>query len=97
MTLPVVTDHALLRYLERALGMDLEALRREIARAAAKGVAHGAPVVIFGGGKLVIHDGVVRTVLPRNAITGTRQPALESEREPRPIRRRKFRRPRLRA
>lgn len=98
MTLPVVTDHALLRYLERAQGFNLEALRRELARAAAKAIAHGAPVAIYGGGKLVIENNVVRTVLPREATSagGRRAFELEIRGEPRALRQRKHRRRRLR-
>jgi hypothetical protein len=66
--LPPVTDHALLRFLERGAGIDLNRVRREMAQAAATGVRHGARIVIFGGAKLVIRGGAVVTALPRNGL-----------------------------
>lgn len=64
---PVVTDHAVLRWLERVERLDLDALRTDMARAAAVGIAHGAGSVVVGAGKLVIRGGMVVTTLRRDA------------------------------
>ncbi|MEX2126947.1 MAG: hypothetical protein WD871_01720 [Xanthobacteraceae bacterium] len=90
LNLPIVTQHALLRFIERALGIDVESLRRQMAEAAAVGVKHGAGVVIWGGAKLVIEDRVVVTALPRNAVTSETATATV-ERPLRPVRRRRRR------
>lgn len=49
MTRPHITDHALLRYLERHVGIDVEAHRRDMERAVEKGVELGACGVVTGG------------------------------------------------
>lgn len=62
---PRVSHHALLRYYQRIDGVDVERLRKRLARAAAIGIEHGAPAVILGPAKLIIRDTVVTTVLRR--------------------------------
>lgn len=59
-----VTDHAVVRYLERALGLDVEAVRTEIARAVKRGIAEGASGVRVGGLWFRLEGAVVVTVLP---------------------------------
>lgn len=44
-----VSDHALLRWLERVEGVDVEAIRRRIARAVRRGVEERAEGVRFEG------------------------------------------------
>ncbi|MGR3273355.1 hypothetical protein DU478_17560 [Thalassococcus profundi] len=44
-----VTDHAVLRFLERVRGEDIEAVRSEIGRTVALGLEHGASAVVSGG------------------------------------------------
>jgi hypothetical protein len=61
-----VTDHAVIRYLERVQGVDIEAIRREIGRVADKGIEAGAGGVISGGFVYRIAAGVVVTVLHHN-------------------------------
>lgn len=61
MSKPVVTDHAVLRYLERAHGVDVEAARAEIAATVARGVAAGASFVTHRGLRFVIRSGGVVT------------------------------------
>lgn len=62
---PVVTEHALLRYLERVKGLDLEALRQEILT---EGMAQQIQALRSGrfplqnGIALVVEDLVVRTI-----------------------------------
>ncbi len=57
-----VTDHAVLRYLERAHGLDVEAIRNHLAGRAMTGVQLGASAVIIEGVKLILKDGVLITV-----------------------------------
>lgn len=61
-----VSDHAVLRWLERVEGLDVAALRNQIAAHAAVGLSYGCDRVVVGAGKLVIEDGTVATVLRRD-------------------------------
>lgn len=60
-----VSDHAVIRYLERVMHLDVEALRAEIGRKVDKldAVERGACGVIVDGLSFKIRDGVVTTVL----------------------------------
>lgn len=59
-----VTDHAVLRYLERAQGVDIEAVRTEIGRAVDVALDHdGATGVIVGGLTYKLQGLRVTTVL----------------------------------
>lgn len=62
-----VSDHALIRYLERVGGFDIERLRVEIARRVEAGVAAGACGVVVDGWSYRIkedaHGPVVTTVI----------------------------------
>lgn len=62
-----VTDHAVIRYLERVQGVDIEALRREIGRVADRGVEVGASGVISGGFIFVLSGIAVITVRPQHS------------------------------
>lgn len=66
-----VSDHAVLRYLERVKGVDVERIRAEMnSPAPALADTFGAPVLIGRDGeRLVIREGVVTTVIgkARNA------------------------------
>lgn len=70
MTMPIhVTDHAVLRYLERAHGLDVDAVRRHLAGRVVTGARLGAVGVTIENVKLVLHhrDGetnVVTVLLP---------------------------------
>ena len=59
-----VTDHAVLRYLERVLGLDVERHRRQIGRLAEVGVEHGASGVVVGKHVLKLKGNTVTTVAP---------------------------------
>lgn len=62
-----VSDHAVLRYLERVQGVDIEALRREIGRAVDLHLDHpGACGVVVAGFSYKLKGGVVTTVTPQN-------------------------------
>jgi hypothetical protein len=84
----LVSDHSVLRWLERIEGYDIEGLRADIARIAEIGIAHGAPVVIVGRGKVVMNatNTAVLTVLPRHAATkhenGRISATLDPQHEP---------------
>jgi len=77
-----VTDHAVIRYLERALGMDVETIRREIGRKVDRGADLGACGVQIDGFVYKILDGVVTTVMPvSQPMPGQRQIARRGERD----------------
>lgn len=60
-----VTDHAVLRYLERVEGIDVEAVRKKLSLAAVdKASAFGCDTIVMGNGaRLKLHGNVVATVL----------------------------------
>jgi hypothetical protein len=66
-----VTDHAVLRYLERSGQFDIEALRRNIAQRLQPAANAGASSVIVNGVVFIIgsdeNGPTVITVLPRNS------------------------------
>lgn len=68
-----VTDHALVRFLDRAVGFDVEALRAMIAtslaRAATKAgsIAQDRYEVRADGLRYVVRDGALVTILPLQA------------------------------
>lgn len=66
-----ISDHAVLRYLERVKGIDMAAIRAEMRSPALETARDfGAPVVIGRNGeRLIIENGVVVTVIgkARNA------------------------------
>lgn len=72
-----VSDHAMLRFLERAYGLGplIEAARGEMLAGAAPAVDFAAPVAIVHGVRLVIVDGVVVTALPKPRKAGDRRRA----------------------
>ncbi|SMH35978.1 hypothetical protein [Maritimibacter sp. HL-12] len=77
-----VSDHAVIRYLERVPGMDVETIRREIGRKVDRGADLGACGVQIGGFVYKIRDGVVTTVLlASQPETGQRQVARRGERD----------------
>lgn len=58
-----VTDHALVRYFERVLGVDMETPRRIIGHQVDEAVRLGCCSVVIEGYRYLITDGVVTTVL----------------------------------
>jgi hypothetical protein len=68
----VISDHAILRWLERVKGINLDAVRAEMATPAlAMADAFGCPVLIGRNGeRLVIRDGVVVTVIAKARNVG---------------------------
>ena len=73
-----VTDHAVLRYLQRRHRIDIEELRRHMAGLVASGVEAGASGVIVEGVKLVLQGTVVVTVLEKDWPTRWPQPKPQS-------------------
>ena len=68
-----VSDHAILRYLQRAHGLDIEALRATLASALQRGADIGAPHVLYHGVRFVIRNGVVVTAMERKMNRGIRR------------------------
>ncbi|WP_347271647.1 hypothetical protein [Rhizorhabdus histidinilytica] len=62
-----VTDHAIVRYLERVKLIDMDIIRQEIASPVVQLAADfGAPVVILRTGhRVVVRDGCVPTILEK--------------------------------
>ena len=59
-----VSDHAVLRYLERVQGLDVELLRREIGRKVDLAFAHpGCTGIVVEGFRYHLQNGVVTTVI----------------------------------
>ncbi|WP_323036230.1 hypothetical protein [Pararhodobacter sp.] len=76
-----VTDHAVLRYLERVLRLDIEAHRREIGRLVDRAVQEGASgVVIDGMAYRMVRDAGVPVVV---TIRPARFPDSRRGRKPR--------------
>ncbi|MFK4794648.1 hypothetical protein [Sphingobium sp. ZW T5_29] len=67
-----ISDHAVYRYLQRAKGINMEAVRAEMnTPALAKADEFGAPVLIGRNGeRLVIRNGVVVTVIAKSRNVG---------------------------
>lgn len=68
-----VTDHAVLRYIERRHGIDVDALRSHIATLAVTGVAHGASAVLTEGVRIVLRGQTVVTVLDKRMVAFPRK------------------------
>ena len=60
-----VSDHALLRYLERVLGIDVEKHRAKIAEITGIAASLDAPSVAHDGHIFIIENYAVKTVLPK--------------------------------
>ncbi len=68
-----VTDHAVIRYLERVEGVDIEAIRCHIGHIADRGIETGANGVVSGGFVYRIDAGQVVTVLRQHRPERGRQ------------------------
>ncbi|MEL7098269.1 MAG: hypothetical protein AAGM84_05505 [Pseudomonadota bacterium] len=74
---PIVTDHAVLRYLERAMGVDIEGLRKRIERTTAEAREHGASAACVQGVKYQIgRSGRVVTVTGTHSVKSKRAQRL---------------------
>lgn len=63
-TLTQVSDHALVRYMERVLLVDVDGLRIRIGRLADNAVKEGASGVTIGGVRYLLRGDVMTTVVP---------------------------------
>lgn len=70
MTAPSVTDHAVLRWLERVQRVDIEAIRQHIWETCAPAVKAGAKCIRADGVKYEFLNGKVITVVPGTAAPG---------------------------
>lgn len=66
-----VTDHALVRYLERAMGLNIEIVREHIAHLCAGPAAFGASCLRAEGVRFEISNNTVTTVRPDDGISRT--------------------------
>lgn len=83
-----VTDHGLVRYMQRVMGIDVEAIRKDVADMLSArelpGSASGSMVVRLDGFRFVVLGGRLVTVKPHKWNDGAGgSPALRSELEPR--------------
>lgn len=82
MTAPRLSDHALLRFLERAGGFDVEAVRKAVEAAFDRAAQLAAELgerdytVIVGDHRYFVRDGVIVTLLP----AGQYRPEMEAPR-----------------
>lgn len=60
---PQITDHALIRYLERVIGIDVDAHRREIEQRVTVAVERGACALVREGFRYRIKDCNVTTIV----------------------------------
>lgn len=76
-----VTDHAVLRYLERERGIDIEAIRNEMATPIVRAAcAARASKVLMGGTEFrICSTGKVRTVVTRQKSHFSKRPAGQSK------------------
>lgn len=77
---PRVTDHAVLRYLERVQGFDVEAVRRHVKKVCAGVVT--ARSVLAEGHAFIIKSGAVVTVRPIQASSPRGVPRERGEARP---------------
>jgi hypothetical protein len=66
----IVSDHALIRWLERAHGMDMQSFRRQLADRVRGAAQAGATSIVIDGFTFVLKDGVLVTVVPGKKISG---------------------------
>lgn len=75
--IPAITDHAVVRYLERVKGIDIEATRSEIAEIVRRGVGLGAQSVILDGMRYRLDGHHVVTVVEKRV--GSALPRMRQE------------------
>lgn len=65
---PPVSDHAVLRYCERVLGMDMEGVRQHIWETCSASVLMGATCLRADGVRYEFAGGRITTVIPDNTL-----------------------------
>lgn len=78
MSLPFVTDHALLRHLERACGINVELIREHISLICAPAANVGAACLRKDGVKYVFKAGSVVTVMTDDMVSRADGRAVEA-------------------
>lgn len=73
-----VTDHALVRYLERVHGVDVSGLRKRIGRIVHKAVLHGAAGVRINGVSYRLDGNHVITIRPKHPTKQRRNRKIRS-------------------
>lgn len=63
-----ISDHAVLRYLERVHGLDVESIRSAMAQACARGVAAGAPSIRIDNTRFINREGNIVTVITTGMV-----------------------------
>ncbi|MEM6265917.1 MAG: hypothetical protein AAF707_00200 [Pseudomonadota bacterium] len=82
----IITDHALLRFLERGCGLDVEGLRETLqdslnrAQASAQAIGESDYNVLVGDSVFLVRSGVLKTVLEDTSV-GKRARALKRDAE----------------
>ena len=66
LTVPIVTDHAVLRFIERIHGIDTDAIRLIIANRCEAGVRYGASAVVSDGARFILRGDTIVTCYPRH-------------------------------
>ena len=75
--IPAITDHAVVRYLERVKGIDVQAVRDEIAEVVRRGVSLGAQSVLLDGMRYRLEGNYVVTVVEKRV--GSALPRMKPE------------------
>lgn len=76
---PHVTDHAMLRYLERVVGIDVEGHRRAVEARVSRAVELGAAALVSDGYKYTLQDIRVTSVVPARSEPRHRKVEPEAE------------------
>lgn len=76
-----VSDHAVLRYMERQMGLNVELVRAHIFGLCATPAAFGAASIRAEGVRFIIDDMMVVTVTPDGLVNKTAQRKLIERRE----------------
>lgn len=63
---PIVTDRAVLRFVERFHGIDVETMRQMIQSRCVDGVRYGASAVISDGAKFILRGDTVVSCYPKH-------------------------------
>lgn len=66
----IVTDHAVIRWMERKMGLDIESIRDEIESHAMPAIKAGALSVVVGKVRLIFEDGHVLSVIDSRLPNG---------------------------
>ena len=72
-----ISDHALVRYIERVKGFDVEKIRKEIEELVAPTLGTNATAISANGFTFVIKGGYVTTVVPGSTPAGAKRKSAE--------------------